>query len=173
MMYRAMDKFKTLDQNVINAAVRQHQRQEIRNHEIRVEQQTAKKRKISDDDYEILCKRCSAFACLTSDVRLYHESHHVVADEGFLSRFSKKAMQATYKYDGIENKFIMCCGTCSMAWGIIADSRGVELRMLKCKNLKFKNVLKPSISQYKKWCDVPYQFKEVTAEDIPALFGSG
>lgn len=172
MMYRAMAKFTTLNQILINEKVLRFQRDEIQKHEIRDEQQNAKKNKVLDDDIEFQCARCSKVACMASDIRKYHQNHHLVADINFPSRYTTKSLKSSAKYDSLENKFLMFCGDCPAEWGTIADCKGVELRMLKCKCLKFKSVRTQETTEYKAWNDVPYKFKDVTLEDIPKVFGS-
>ncbi|XP_052772055.1 antiviral innate immune response receptor RIG-I-like isoform X2 [Mya arenaria] len=171
MMYKAMDDFKRLNPKNIGYKVAIYQKEEMQKHRYKMEYEKAKKSKMSEDDLEILCRRCNTKACLVSDIRkLGHD--HLVLDKSFANRITTKPHKSPKKYDGIEKKSKMFCKKCPLDWGIVAERDGVDLWILKIQCFKFRNMRSADVSAYKKWIEVPYAVPEMNLEDIPKFFGT-
>ncbi|XP_052773520.1 antiviral innate immune response receptor RIG-I-like [Mya arenaria] len=171
MMYKAMDEFKRLNPKNIGYKVAIYQKEEMQKHRYKMEYEKAKKSKMSEDDLEILCRRCNTKACLVSDIRkLGHD--HLVLDKSFANRITTKPHKSPKKYDGIEKKSKMFCKKCPLDWGIVAERDGVDLWILKIQCFKFRNMRSADVSAYKKWIEVPYAVPEMNLEDIPKFFGT-
>ncbi|XP_052772064.1 antiviral innate immune response receptor RIG-I-like isoform X2 [Mya arenaria] len=171
LMYKAMDEFKRLNPKTIGYKVAIYQREEMQKHRYKMEYEKANKSKMSEDDLEILCRRCNTKVCHVSDIRkLGHD--HLVLDKSFANRFTTKPHITPKKYDGIEKKSKMICKKCPMDWGIVAERDGVDLWILKIQCFKFRNMRSADVSAYKKWIEVPYAVPEMTLEDIPKFFGT-
>ncbi|XP_052770410.1 antiviral innate immune response receptor RIG-I-like [Mya arenaria] len=171
LMYKAMDEFKRLNPKHIQYKIAIYQKEEMQKHRYKMEYEKAKKSKMSEDDLEILCRRCNTKACLVSDIRkLGHD--HLVLDKSFANRITTKPHKSPKKYDGIEKKSKMFCKKCPLDWGIVAERDGVDLWILKIQCFKFRNMRSADVSAYKKWIEVPYAFPEMNLEDIPKFFGT-
>lgn len=168
MMYRAMQRFKELQPKLIESKIALFQREEMQKHRSKVQLEMVKKSRRSDDDFEILCKRCNTFACHLSDVRKRGHDH-LVADKGFALRINTKPHGAPVKYDGIEKKAKMFCKKCPSDWGIVAEKDGIDIRILKIKMFKFRNMRTQDITNYNKWIDVPYRVPDIDDEDLAHL----
>ncbi|WAR20812.1 hypothetical protein MAR_014786 [Mya arenaria] len=59
LMYKAMDEFKRLNPKTIGYKVAIYQREEMQKHRYKMEYEKANKSKMSEDDLEILCRRCN------------------------------------------------------------------------------------------------------------------
>ncbi|WAR20787.1 DDX58-like protein [Mya arenaria] len=171
LMYKAMDEFKRLNPKHIRYKIAIYQKEEMQKHRYKMEYEKAKKSKMSEDDLEILCRRCNTKACQVSDIRKLGNGY-LVLDKSFAKRISTKPHKSPKKYNGIEKKSKMFCKKCPLDWGIVAERDGIDLWILKIKCFKFRNLRSADVSAYKHWIEVPYDVPEMTLEDIPKFFGT-
>ena len=171
MMYKAMDMFKQLDPKNIEYKIQLFQKEEMQKYRYKVELDKAKQNRYSDDNYELLCKRCNGLACYVSDVRKRGHDYLVI-DPTLPAKITTKPHKTPKKYDGIEKKAKMFCKNCPNDWGIIAEKDGTDLRILKIISLKFRNMRTHDVTTYKKWIDMPFNVPEIDDEDLVKLFNT-
>lgn len=170
LMQKAMVMFEELDEKHKESKIQLFQREEMQKHRNRVELEKAKRSRHTGDDFEILCRRCSKFACYVTDVRSRGHDYLVI-DAGFKDRITTKPHKSPKKYDGIEKKSKMFCKGCPQDWGIIAEKDGADLRILKIISFKFRNLRTQDITTYTKWINMPYNVPEITDNDLTKLYG--
>ncbi|KAH3816690.1 antiviral innate immune response receptor RIG-I-like [Dreissena polymorpha] len=168
MMYKAIEELNKSDLR-IGQKVKNFQADEMQKHRTKIEYEKAKTSRRSLVDLEIMCRHCSAFACLVSNVRKIGK-HHFVVDKDFPSKVTTMPHKNPKKYDQFDKKLKMNCKKCPWEWGVVSDRDGFYYYTLKLTSFKMKNTLTGVISQYKQWLDVPYEVPEIGLDDIPKLY---
>ena len=93
----------------------------------------------------LFCKGCRAFVCNGQDLRVIENSHHVVMDQSIWDRVIVKTHEAKGKdlpKGELKREKKISCKKCQyQRWGIsciFPNSCGLELPVLKCKDLIFE-----------------------------------
>ncbi|KAH3816686.1 hypothetical protein DPMN_118207 [Dreissena polymorpha] len=89
MMYKAISELKKINARAVEHKLKMFQTDEMQKLRYKTEYEKAKKSRRSEDDLEILCKRCNFMACLVSDVRKRGGQHIVIAKD-FPSKITTK-----------------------------------------------------------------------------------
>ena len=136
------------------------QKQDFILQSLSLQEQSAVTRQHQYSPYEVnlLCKRCTTFACNASDVCQFGScSQYIVDDKDFEKRLSIRAhRKPTTVPRGMSRIHKIHCSKCNQEWGVIGrwwkDSR--ELPVLKCCNFFFQ--IDGHLCTFNKWSHVPF-----------------
>ncbi|KAK7465962.1 hypothetical protein BaRGS_00037500, partial [Batillaria attramentaria] len=115
-----------------------------------------KGREKKEGEFELRCRKCDAYACLSSHIRTIKTKHHVVIQPDFRERFNEKPHPKPVFYDSMQMKYKLFCKSCGEHWGnanlyeeakfpvlkidafIVTDDYGRRDAPKKWKDAKFK-----------------------------------
>ena len=124
-------------------------------------------------DYTLLCMKCNAFVCFSSEVRRIERSHHVVLAEEFRELALVKKHHRPHNYGDFSKMGKLHCAKCDHDWGVVARYKNVHFPVLKASSFALENANGRIVDCYKKWKDVPFTVSALTAEDFQSLVDRG
>uniref|UniRef100_A0A7N8YHN4 RNA helicase n=1 Tax=Mastacembelus armatus TaxID=205130 RepID=A0A7N8YHN4_9TELE len=159
MMYKAIDKIRTLKQEDYDKKITEFQYQAIMEEKVRNKK---KKQEVikneSPSKVKFRCRGCATHVCTGDDIQIIEDMHRVNVTAQFSKRFirrentSRKEQLLDYEVNGF-----IACKDCGQKWGSIMSYRGVECPCLDVKNFVV-TVSDKTISKFTKWSELPVKF---------------
>ncbi|XP_053406755.1 antiviral innate immune response receptor RIG-I-like [Mercenaria mercenaria] len=126
------------------------------------------KAKMTDDEKELQCFKCSKFICMSSDIRRIQGTQHVVIDEAVQKRISwtrnplPKFKNDPLKYDG--STF---CGNskCQQKLGGVCEYHGIEFPLISISNFRVVDKNRQG-KTFKKWKSVNFVVEDFSLEQF-------
>ena len=126
---------------------------------------------MTDDDVIFRCLNCSKFICMSSDVRVIQDSHHIVVNEDANERlFSIRGRKpVAFKEDFISRGAIFCGNKqCQSNLGGICEYRRVEFPLIVIKKFLIED--KSGENDYvNQWKKAKFHMKELDLEDLKSV----
>ncbi|KAK7132848.1 hypothetical protein R3I93_019176 [Phoxinus phoxinus] len=123
--------------------------------------------------YRLLCGKCKKFACLSDDLRVVEESHHIALDRSMFERFTTVPHKKPITFCDFTKNKKMLCGDCKHDWGLIASYRIIQdLPLLKIESFVVQDCVTEEQFYFRKWREVTFaiqrfDMKEITAQTWP------
>ncbi|KAF5880016.1 putative ATP-dependent RNA helicase DDX58, partial [Clarias magur] len=80
----------------------------------------------TEGSYNLLCGKCKEFACLSDDIRVLQESHHIVLDRSIFNRCATEPHDKIKTFNNVTKREKMYCSKCKHDWGIIASYMNIQ-----------------------------------------------
>uniref|UniRef100_A0A8B9HHC6 Activating signal cointegrator 1 complex subunit 3 n=1 Tax=Astyanax mexicanus TaxID=7994 RepID=A0A8B9HHC6_ASTMX len=123
--------------------------------------------------YKLLCAKCNAFACVSDDLRVLKECHHIILDHTVFKRCVTNPHLNPRSFDGITKTQKMLCAECKLDWGIIASYLNIkDLPIVKIESFVVQDVATQRKHYFRKWRDVTFAMREFELTEItPETWG--
>ena len=123
-------------------------------------------------DYTLLCMKCDAFVCFSSEIHRIEKCSHVVLTEDFKELALVKKHHRPMNYDGFNKMGKLHCVRCDHDWGIVARYKNIHFPVLKAEMFSFEDA-NGRRDCYRKWKDVPFTVSALTTEDLQLIVTRG
>uniref|UniRef100_W5L9E5 Activating signal cointegrator 1 complex subunit 3 n=1 Tax=Astyanax mexicanus TaxID=7994 RepID=W5L9E5_ASTMX len=123
--------------------------------------------------YKLLCAKCNAFACVSDDLRVLKECHHIILNHTVFKRCVTNPHLNPRSFDGITKTQKMLCAECKLDWGIIASYLNIkDLPIVKIESFVVQDVATQRKHYFRKWRDVTFAMREFELTEItPETWG--
>ncbi|XP_056092574.1 probable ATP-dependent RNA helicase DDX58 [Rhinichthys klamathensis goyatoka] len=117
--------------------------------------------------YRLLCGKCKKFACLSDDLRVVQESHHIALDRSMFERFTTFPHKKPKTFCGFSKNKKMLCGDCKHDWGLIASYLTIQdLPLLKIESFVVQDRVTQEQFYFRKWREVTFAIREFDMKEI-------
>lgn len=123
--------------------------------------------------YQLLCGKCKKFACLSDNLRVVQESHHIALDRSMFERCTTAPHKKPKPFCGFNKKEKMLCADCKHDWGLVASYHTIQdLPLLKIESFVVQDLATNKQFYFRRWRDVTFvirefDWKEITPETWP------
>ncbi|XP_070534276.1 antiviral innate immune response receptor RIG-I-like isoform X1 [Ptychodera flava] len=169
MMYKAIQEIRRMSERSFANKISEFQASDQVERRGREEAKTAvinKRRKEAPKEaVKFNCKRCKTFACLSTDLRIFKESHYLLIDDTFQERIKISQHRKPKQIDEMYKHKKVHCKKCMQDWGIIATIQDVDYHILKVESFV---LVMPDGKQRlcRKWEDITFNVEHCSKEDL-------
>ena len=119
--------------------------------------------------YQLRCKKCDEFVCLSQDIRRVQNAHYVNVDDEFYRQATVILIRNFVDYGG---DFIragkLVCKACGEDWGMQAIYQSVPIPIIKISNFNVVDMESNTSDRYEQWKKVPFNdsVQPIEARDL-------
>ncbi|PVD29709.1 hypothetical protein C0Q70_08965 [Pomacea canaliculata] len=123
-------------------------------------------RTLKEGEVVLRCRKCDAFACMSSDIRTVEKAHHVIIDPEFSDRRTEKYQPKHIKISGdMCQQGKLHCKECGLDWGIVAQHSGTTFPVIKIDSFTVVDEVGRRDAP-KKWRNTNFPVEELSLEEL-------
>ncbi|XP_064631779.1 LOW QUALITY PROTEIN: antiviral innate immune response receptor RIG-I-like [Lineus longissimus] len=140
------------------------QKEELLRHKMEEREKKAQ-RPLMTDEYGVHCRKCDMFITVSSDLRVYQDTHYTSIRQDLDTVYDVKPHPKPVRLVDFEKTGKVHCKNCGLEWGIIAKLVGQEMPLLKPQGLVFVDV-NGKRSIISKWKQFRYTIRQMDFNDM-------
>ncbi|XP_067301547.1 probable ATP-dependent RNA helicase DDX58 [Pseudorasbora parva] len=120
--------------------------------------------------YRLVCGKCKKFACLTDNLRVVQESHHIAVDRSMFERCITVPHKKPRNFCGFNKKEKLLCADCKHDWGLVASYLTIQdLPLLKIESFVVQDCTTDKQFYFRRWRDVTFAIREFDITELTPL----
>lgn len=118
-----------------------------------------------DGEVQLLCRHCDCFGCMSSEIRVAENKHHVVIDQTFRERFDEKVHPRPVSYDSMQMKYKLFCKKCGHEWGNANIYKDAKFPVIMIHSFVVRDDFGKRDTP-RKWKDTRFPIQELTPQEL-------